>query len=102
MLDREWVVESNFRLTHVGESGELRKKRSVLKLHLCSTVHVTPAEAAEKLRALCASGLLKFVGVPLAKQVESVTLWVETLVSGRAPNLPDTTGTHVPRPGCQS
>ena len=50
-LAKGWVVESNFWL------------RSVLKL-FSVTVHVTPAEAAKKLRALCASGLFKFVGVP--------------------------------------
>ena len=72
-------------------SGELRMKRSVLMLRPSATVHVTPAEAFEKLRALCASDLFKFVGVPLRKQVGYVTQWVETLVSGRVLNLPDTT-----------
>ena len=76
-------------------------KRSVLKILPSCTVHVTPAQAAEKLRALRASGLFKFVGVPLRKQVESVTLWVEMLVTGRAPNLPDARR-HISRPSNQS
>ena len=54
------------------------------------TLHITLAEAAEELRALQASGVFKLVGFP--KQVKSVTQWVEMLVSGRAPILPDTTG----------
>ena len=40
----------------------------------------------------CALRAGSFVGVLLRKQVGSVTQWVETLFSGRAPNLPDTTG----------
>ena len=55
-------------------------------------MHVTLAEAAEKLRALCSSGVFKFVGALLRKQIESVTQWVEMLVSARAPNLPGTPG----------
>ena len=64
-------------------------KRSVLKVLPSATVHVTLAEAAEKLRALCSSGVFKFVGALLRKQIESVTQWVEMLVSARAPTLPD-------------
>ena len=63
------------------------------------TGHETLAEAAEKLRALYTSGLFKFVGVPLRKQVESVTHWVEMLVTGRAPKH---TRTHLLRSGAQS
>ena len=101
-LDKGWVVESNFCLSQVGESEELRMKRSVLRLFPSATVHVTPAEAAEKLRALCASGWFKFVCVPLRKPVESVTHWVEMLESGRAPSFARCSRTHVPRPGDQS
>ena len=64
----------NLWLGHVAESGELRMKRYVLKILPSATVHVTLAEAAEKLRALCASGLFKFVGVPWREQVESHTV----------------------------
>ena len=38
-------------------------KRSVLKLLPSAMVHVTLAKGAEKLRALCASGFFKFLGV---------------------------------------
>ena len=88
-LDKGWVVESNFRLRQVGESGELRLKRSVLKLLPSAKVHVTHAEATKKLRPLCASGLFKFVGVPFA---EADRICDPVGVTGRAPNLPDTTG----------
>ena len=91
-LDTRCVVESVFLLGQVGECGELPVKRSVLKLFPSATVHMTLAEAAGKLRSLCASGFLKFLGVPLRKHVESVTQWVELVVSGRAPKLPNTTG----------
>ena len=60
-------------LGEVGECGELRMKKSVLKLLPSATVLVAIAEAADQLRALCASGLFKVVGVLLRKQVESVT-----------------------------
>ena len=66
-------------------------KRSVLKVFPSATVHVTLAEAAKKLRELCSSGVFKFVGDLLRKQIESVNQWVEILVSVRAPTLPDTT-----------
>ena len=42
-------------------------KRSVLKHLLSAAVHVTPAEPAEKLRALSAPGLFKFVGASFAE-----------------------------------
>ena len=71
-------------------------KSSVLKVLPSASVHVTPAEAAEKLRALFASVMFRFVCALLRKQVECVTQWVETLVSGRAPNLSDTTGHMFP------
>ena len=91
-LDTRCVVESVFLLGQVGECGELPVKRSVLKLFPSATVHMPLAEAAGKFRSLCASGFLKFLGVPLRKHVESVTQWVELVVSGRAPKLPNTTG----------
>ena len=67
-----------------------------------ATVRVTPADAAEKLRALCSSGLFKFVGVPLQKQVESVTQWAEMLVCSRAPKFARYNSTPIARPGDQS
>ena len=67
-------------------------ERSVLKLLPSATVRVNRAEAVERLRSLCASGLFKFAGVPLRNQVESVTQCVEMLVPGRAPSMPDATG----------
>ena len=91
-LDKGWVVESTFWHSQVGKCGELHMQRSALKLIPSATVHFTPAEAAGKFRASCASGLFQFVGVPSWKQVESPTQWVEMLVSGRAPQLPETTG----------
>ena len=98
-LDRGWVVQSNFWLSQVGESGELRMKRSVIKLLPSATVQETPAEATKKWRALCASGLFKFVGVHLEKQVESVTQWGD---AGHwlCAKFARYNRTHIPRPGC--
>ena len=62
-----WAVESNFWLGQVGESGELRVRRYVAKLPPSATVRVILAEAAQKMRALCASGLIKLVGDPFAE-----------------------------------
>ena len=89
VLGKVWMVESNFWLSQVGEGGQRRMKSSVLKLLPSASVHVTLAEAAEKLRAGCAHGACSsswaFVFGSRSTQ------WVATLVSG-APNLPDTTG----------
>ena len=64
-------------------------KSSVLKVLPSASVHVTPAEAAEKLRARCAHGACSSSWAFVCGSRS--TQWVATLVSG-APNLLDTTG----------
>ena len=91
-LDKGWVVESNFKLGQDGESGELRTKRFVLKLLQ------RPSRSFEHCANRAFPNSWAFF---LRKQDESVTQWVETLVSGCAAILPDSTGHTFTRPGDQ-
>lgn len=87
-LDKQWRIESNFFLSQIGESGELRMQGLVLEGLPSPGNDISVKAARDAIKLLAEGALFQFVGLALQRSVTTTVHWLDTMLASRPPNIP--------------